>query len=124
MCCSKGAVVVTGALLGIAFSSGAVAAEAPPNILFILLDDMGWYEPGCYGGTTGLETPNIDRLAGEGMRFTRFTSYSMCSPSRTAIVTGRHGNRTGVISNVADPGGPRSPGDGDPVWKNAEQGGV
>lgn len=82
-----------------------LGAERKPNILFILLDDMGWDEPGCYGGRTKLETPNIDRLAREGMRFTHFTSYPYCSPSRAAFISGRHGYRTGVVSNVADPGG-------------------
>jgi arylsulfatase A-like enzyme len=93
------------ALLAACTLPAAGAPAAKPNILFILLDDMGWYEPGCYGGTTGLETPNIDRLAREGMRFTQFTSYPMCSPSRAAFVTGRHGYRTGIVSNVCDPGG-------------------
>jgi arylsulfatase A-like enzyme len=93
--------IISGVLFGVV---RALQAEQP-NILFILLDDMGWYEPGCYGGTTGLETPNIDRLAREGMRFTQFTSYPMCSPSRAAFVTGRHGYRTGIVSNVCDPGG-------------------
>lgn len=101
----KGAVVVAGLLLGMAFSNEAVAAETPPNIVFILLDDMGWDEPGCYGARTKLETPNIDRLAEEGARFTHFTSYPYCSPSRAAFISGRHGFRTGIISNVADPGG-------------------
>jgi arylsulfatase A-like enzyme len=105
MSCLKGAVVVAGVLLGMAFSNEAVAAEAPPNIVFILLDDMGWDEPGCYGARTKLETPNIDRLAREGMRFTHLTSYPYCSPSRAAFISGRHGFRTGIISNVADPGG-------------------
>jgi arylsulfatase A-like enzyme len=85
--------------------SNAASQAVQPNIVFILLDDMGWDEPGCYGGRTKLETPNIDRLAREGMRFTHFTSYPYCSPSRAAFITGRHSYRTGITANVADPGG-------------------
>jgi arylsulfatase A-like enzyme len=75
-----------------------------PNILFILVDDMGWREPGCYGHPT-MQTPNIDRLASEGVRFTHMQVYPMCSPTRAALLTGRHGYRTGIINNIGDKGG-------------------
>ncbi len=70
--------------------------ERPPNIIFILGDDLGWAELGCYGNTFN-ETPNLDRLAGEGMRFT--TAYSaapVCSPFRAALMTGQYPVRTGI----------------------------
>jgi len=61
----------------------------PPNIVFFLIDDMGYGDLGCYGNTF-VETPNIDRLAREGLRFTdAYASAPVCSPSRAAILTGR-----------------------------------
>jgi arylsulfatase A-like enzyme len=66
----------------------ASAADRPPNIIFVLTDDMGFGDVGCNGGTF-VPTPNIDRLAAEGLRFTRFYCGSpVCSPSRTAFTTG------------------------------------
>ncbi len=76
-----------------------------PNIVFILADDLGWDEPGCYGGRTGMKTPNIDRLSEEGVKFTYATGASMCSPARAQLLTGRYGFRTGMNANAADPGG-------------------
>lgn len=66
----------------------AAASTARPNIVFVLTDDMGYSDPGCYGGTFA-PTPNIDRLAQEGCRFTHFyDSAPICSPSRAAYITG------------------------------------
>lgn len=67
-----------------------------PNIIFILVDDLGWGEPGCNGNTFN-QTPNIDRLAAEGVRFT--TAYSaapVCSPMRSSFITGQHPARVGI----------------------------
>ena len=65
-------------------------AEDPPNILFILVDDMGWTGPSCYGSDLH-ETPNIDHLASQGVRFTNAYSASpVCTPTRAAILTGQH----------------------------------
>lgn len=62
----------------------------PPNIIFILVDDMGWTDLGCFGSEL-YETPNIDRLASEGMRFTcAYSACTVCSPSRAAVMTGRY----------------------------------
>jgi uncharacterized sulfatase len=67
-----------------------------PNIIFILTDDLGYGDLGCYG-STAIKTPNIDRLAHEGRRFTDFYSCSgLCSPSRAGLLTGRYPHRTGV----------------------------
>ena len=67
---------------------GAFAAEssAPPNIIIILADDMGYSDPGCYGGE--LNTPNIDRLAKEGVRLSHFHNGGMCVVSRASMLTG------------------------------------
>src|SRR4051812_36918101 len=62
------------------------AAPAHPNILLILADDMGFSDAGCYGGD--IETPNLDRLAANGLRFTQFYNTARCWPSRAAILTG------------------------------------
>ncbi len=61
-----------------------------PNFVFILIDDMGWMDAGCYGSTF-YETPNIDRLAAEGMRFTdAYAACPVCSPTRASIMTGKY----------------------------------
>lgn len=73
--------------LPIAFSSQAAVQERP-NILMILVDDMGWTDLGCQGSTF-YETPNIDRLAKEGMRFTDAYASPTCSPTRASIMTGK-----------------------------------
>jgi hypothetical protein len=64
------------------------STKRPPNIVFVLADDLGYGDLHCYGGT-GAKTPNLDRLAAEGVRFTQFYVNSpICSPSRTALTTG------------------------------------
>jgi arylsulfatase len=71
------------------------AAAAPPNIVLIMADDMGYGDPGCYGSR--IPTPNLDRMAQEGVRFRQFYSGNpVCSPSRAAVLTGRYGVRSGV----------------------------
>jgi arylsulfatase len=71
------------------------APSAAPNIIFILCDDLGYGDLGCYGSK--LQTPNLDRLAAEGVRFTDFCSADpVCSPSRAALMTGRYPTRVGV----------------------------
>ena len=76
-----------------------------PNIIFIFTDDLGYGDLGCYG-STAIETPNIDRLAREGMRFTDFYSCSgICSPSRAGLLTGRYPHRTGVTFPFPAKGG-------------------
>src|SRR5213592_393751 len=61
-----------------------------PNIVFILMDDMGWTDVGCFGSTF-YETPNIDRLAQEGMKFTQaYAACPVCSPTRASLLTGKY----------------------------------
>ncbi|NOS74838.1 MAG: arylsulfatase [Methyloglobulus sp.] len=69
-----------------------------PNILIIVVDDMGWGDPGVYGGgvAIGAPTPNIDRLAHDGLKLTSFYAQSLCTPSRAALMTGRMPPRSGL----------------------------
>ena len=72
----------------------------PPNIIFIVLDDLGYSGLGCYGQQL-IRTPNIDRLAREGMRFRQhYAGSCICAPSRAALMTGRHGGHTPVRGNT------------------------
>ncbi|MCY3969446.1 MAG: sulfatase-like hydrolase/transferase, partial [Acidobacteria bacterium] len=72
----------------------SAATESPdhPNILLILIDDLGFEAVGAYGGAS-YETKNIDRLASEGVRFTHAYSTPLCSPSRLKLMTGRYNSR-------------------------------
>jgi arylsulfatase len=73
------------------------AADKKPNIVLVFMDNLGWGEPGCYGGgiVRGAPTPRIDTLASEGMRLLNFNVEAQCTPSRAAIMTGRYAIRTG-----------------------------
>ena len=87
---------------GLAVTSSATAAEAAdrgkPNLIFILADDLGWTDLGCYGSRY-YETPQIDRLAGQGLRFTAgYTCGPNCQPTRAALMSGQYGPRTGVYT--------------------------
>src|SRR5262245_15046599 len=77
-------------------------AARSPDILFILADNLGWGELGCYGGGVlrGAPTPRIDRLAAEGLRLLNFNVESDCVPTRSALMTGRHPIRTGALQSV------------------------
>ena len=76
------------------------AGGEKPNILFVLIDDMGYADPGCYGNDE-VETPSIDRLATEGIRFTEYySSAPICSPSRVAVLTGQYPQRWGITSYI------------------------
>ena len=71
-----------------------VLGDRPPNIVFFLVDDLGWSDVGCYGSNFH-ETPHIDRLAKEGMRFDNaYSTCHVCSPSRASILTGKYPART------------------------------
>lgn len=77
-------------------------AGARPNIVVIFIDDMGWADLSCFGGTA-VPTPNIDRLASEGLRFRSFYVNSpICSPSRTALTTGNYPARHRITSYLAN----------------------
>jgi arylsulfatase A len=80
------------ATLAFLFSHLASAGARPPNVVFILSDDLGWSDLGCYSADLH-ETPNLDRLSREGVRFTQAYAMPVCSPTRGSILTGRHAAR-------------------------------
>ena len=80
------------------------------NIVFILADDLGWGELGCYGQKK-IPTPNIDRLAAEGMRFTQFYNSARCCPTRASLLTGLYPHQAGVGHMMEDKGLPGYRGD-------------
>ncbi|MCA9261272.1 MAG: sulfatase-like hydrolase/transferase, partial [Planctomycetales bacterium] len=65
-----------------------------PNILVVVADDMGYSDLGCYGGE--IQTPNLDKLATEGMRFSQFYNCALCGPTRSALMTGLHPHQVGI----------------------------
>jgi len=75
------------------------ASDARPNIVFIIVDDMGWADLGCYGSKQ-IKTPNIDRMAAEGVRFTdAYSGCTVCAPARSVLMTGLHMGHTSVRGN-------------------------
>ncbi|MCX6636103.1 MAG: sulfatase-like hydrolase/transferase, partial [Acidobacteria bacterium] len=78
----------------------AAPATKKPNIVFVLADDLGYGDVGCYGQKQ-IETPNIDRLAAEGMRFTQaYSGSTVCAPSRCALMTGLHTGHARTRGNL------------------------
>jgi arylsulfatase len=99
-----------GVLAGIAFAGAvlpgrALCAEpqtdeskgARPNIVMIMVDDMGYSDIGCYGAE--IRTPNIDRLAENGVRLTQFYTNPVCTPTRASLLTGRYSHQAGLATN-------------------------
>jgi len=80
---------------------GALAAPRRPNIVLILADDMGYSDVGCFGGE--IRTPNIDRLAASGVRFTQFYNTARCCPTRASLLTGLYPHQAGVGHMVDNP---------------------
>ncbi|MCA9011940.1 MAG: arylsulfatase [Planctomycetaceae bacterium] len=79
-----------------------IADAAKPNIVLIMADDMGWSDLGCYGGE--IETPNLDDLAENGVRFTQFYNTSRCCPTRATLLTGLYAHQAGIGHMMADRG--------------------
>ena len=77
-----------------ALTSEPAMKTSKPNVVLILNDDMGYSDIGCYGGE--VETPNLDRMAANGLRFSQFYNTARCSPSRASMLTGLHPHQTGV----------------------------
>ncbi|HXP61782.1 MAG TPA: sulfatase [Dongiaceae bacterium] len=102
----KGIFTILEAALIAAGLAGAHAAQGreaggtnPPNVIIILADDLGWGDLGCYGHPS-IHTPNLDRMAAQGMRFTDFYSAGeVCTPSRAALLTGRYPIRSGMCDD-------------------------
>jgi len=93
------ALIAATALSGLALDGCRDATVRPPNIIFILADDLGYGELGSYGQTK-IRTPNLDRLAAEGMRFTQHYSGSpVCAPSRAVLLTGLHTGHAYIRDN-------------------------
>src|SRR5258708_15592779 len=88
------------ALAALVTWEATAGSPALPNVIIILADDLGYGDLGCYGHPT-IRTPNLDRMAGEGMRFTDFyVAETVCTPSRAALFTGRLPVRTGMCGDV------------------------
>jgi arylsulfatase A-like enzyme len=79
--------------------SASSANSRQPNILFILADDLGWNDVGFHGSE--IRTPNLDRLAGEGLVLNQHYAYSTCSPTRVALLSGRFPSRFGVVTPLS-----------------------
>ncbi len=86
----------------VVMAPNAVPAQPKPNFVLMVMDNLGWGEIGVYGGGVlrGAETPRLDQLAAEGMRFLNFNVESQCTPSRSALMTGRHPIRSGTTKVV------------------------
>ncbi len=92
------------AVLGL-FAAPAPAAGPRPNIVYILVDDLGWRDVGAFGSVF-YETPHIDRLASTGMRFTNaYAACPVCSPTRASILTGKYPVRVGITDYISPRGG-------------------
>jgi arylsulfatase len=99
-----------------ACAPSARVSERPPNIVFILADDLGYGELGCFGQQL-IRTPRLDRLAAEGMRFTHFYSgNAVCAPSRCSFMTGKHPGHAHVRSNGNPPERRNPPAGTDDFW--------
>src|ERR1041384_7815109 len=85
------------------------AAPSRPNIVIILADDMGYSDIGPYGGE--IATPNLDRLAAGGLRFTQFYNTGRCCPTRASLLTGLYSHQAGVGHMTSDKGVPGYRGD-------------
>ena len=93
-------IILTVLALSSLLSRQAHADVSKPNVIFILTDDLGYSDIGCYGATK-IKTPHIDQLAAEGLRFTHFhTAASICSPSRAAFLTGAYPQRAGLYMGI------------------------
>jgi arylsulfatase A len=99
-------------LAGVILTTASAPAAPPsvkPNVLFILADDLGWSDLGCYGADLH-ETPHLDRFASEAVRFTRAYAMSVCSPTRATLMTGKHAARLHftIWAEGAIEGGPKN----------------
>ena len=100
-----------------ALMSSACAQESVDpaiNVVMVVIDDMGWIDSGAYGSEF-YETPNIDRLASQGARFTQFyTASPVCSPTRASLMTGKHPARLHLTNWI---GGEQKPRSGGTSWQ-------
>lgn len=109
------AAVVAGLITFAALAAGA-AEPVRPNFVIFLVDDLGWADLGCYGSTF-YETPNLDRFAASGVRFTNaYSAGSVCSPTRASLMTGRYPARVGITDYL-----PGLPGTGEKLVTPADR---
>ena len=91
-------------IIALTLLAARLAPAAPPNVLIVFADDMGYSDIGCYGGE--IDTPNIDALAAHGLRFTQFYNTTRCWSSRAALMTGYYAQQVrrdtvpGVVSGT------------------------
>lgn len=97
---TKRATILLTALFAALTLATSVQAQEKPNIVVLISDDTGWGDLGCYGGGLGrgMPTPNLDRIAAEGMQFWSFYGQPSCTPGRAAMITGRIPNRSGMTT--------------------------
>src|SRR5437870_5794028 len=90
-------------LLGCLVGLSPAGAAERPNIVVVLVDDLGFSDIGCYGGE--VPTPNLDRLAAQGVRFTQGYNAARCSPTRAALLTGLYPHQAGMgwLDNMVKP---------------------
>ena len=94
--------LLSGLLLITALNACAIESKAPTNVIVFLTDDQGYADVGAYG-SENIDTPNIDQLAADGIKFTSFYAQPLCGPSRAALLTGRYPIR------IREPGGEKHP---------------
>ena len=115
------ALLVISAFLTLKIEAAEANEPHPPNIVFILADDLGWRDLGCYGNKIH-ETPNIDKLASQGMRFTNgYAACPVCGPTRASILSGKFPSRLGYTHNWLTPNPEEQPfwGEGIPRTRHA-----
>ena len=78
--------------------------QSRPNVIIVMADDMGWSDIGCYGSE--IETPNLDLLAKNGLRFTQFYNTGRCCPTRASLLTGTYPHQAGIGHMMNDTGRP------------------
>ena len=91
------------------FVSLSLLGQSRPNVIIVMADDMGWSDIGCYGSE--IETPNLDRLAKNGLRFTQFYNTGRCCPTRASLLTGTYPHQAGIGHMMNDTGLPGYTGD-------------
>lgn len=91
------------AVLGLIMACSPAANDEKPNIIIVLVDDMGYSDIGCYGGE--IPTPNIDGLAGNGLRYSSFYNTARCCPTRASLMTGLFPHQTGIGQMTNSPKG-------------------
>jgi arylsulfatase len=96
--------LIAGGLVRGSSAAPKPVADKRPNIVVILADDLGWSDLGCYGGE--IRTPNLDRLAANGLRFTRFYNAGRCCPTRASLLTGLYPHQAGIGAMTFDRGLP------------------